>query len=140
MIGIDTHILLRYLLDDDELQSPIAVSLIRDHDDVLLCNLVLVETIRTLAGNKYRVSSEDLVAAIYNLFREPSIRIENSQLVWTALQIYEQSSKIGNEALEFPDVLMCCLTEQYAHNRELRFNAVYTFDSGSKKLEKMRIS
>ena len=45
MITIDTNVLLRYLLDDDKLQSKLASKLILGDEPVLITDVVLVESI-----------------------------------------------------------------------------------------------
>ena len=53
MIAIDTNILLRYLLNDNEEQSRKARRLIKGENKVLVTDVVLVETLWTLKGKKY---------------------------------------------------------------------------------------
>jgi len=55
MIAIDTNVLLRYLLQDDEKQSELARQVILGSDEALITGVVLVETIWTLKGKKYRL-------------------------------------------------------------------------------------
>jgi len=50
MIAIDTNVLLRYLLFDDEIQSKKAAKLINSHQLIYVSHIVLVETIWTLKG------------------------------------------------------------------------------------------
>lgn len=47
MIGIDTNVLLRYLLNDDKVQSPHATKLIQNCGTVLISNVVLAEAVWT---------------------------------------------------------------------------------------------
>jgi hypothetical protein len=59
-------------------------------------NVVLVETLWTLKGKKYQLNKTDLIAVIRALFKEPTIRFENGQVVWLALkhrQVNHKSSK-----------------------------------------------
>ena len=50
MIAVDTNVLLRYLLNDDQSQAAIAEKLINGKEIVLITDVVLVETIWTLKG------------------------------------------------------------------------------------------
>ena len=45
MIAIDTNVLLRYLLDDEQTQAKKATKLIKGEEIVLVTDVVLVETI-----------------------------------------------------------------------------------------------
>ena len=55
MIAVDTNILLRYLLGDDEQQAEKPSSLINGDDLVLITDVVLAEVVWTLAGRKYHL-------------------------------------------------------------------------------------
>jgi predicted nucleic-acid-binding protein len=55
VIAIDTNVLLRYLLEDDPVQSVKAAKLIGGSEVVLVTDVVLVETIWTLKGRKYQL-------------------------------------------------------------------------------------
>ncbi|MCB1934618.1 MAG: PIN domain-containing protein, partial [Nitrosomonas sp.] len=52
MIAIDTNVLLRYLLADDEQQYSKARNLITSHPPVLITDVVLVETIWIIDSNR----------------------------------------------------------------------------------------
>lgn len=56
MIAIDTNVLLRHVLQDDDEQSPKASQLFDLHERVLVTDVVLVECIWTLSGKKYQAS------------------------------------------------------------------------------------
>ncbi|WP_321416679.1 PIN domain-containing protein [uncultured Desulfobacter sp.] len=60
MISIDTNVLLRYLLEDDAEQFRKAVKLISGQEKVLVTDVVLVETIWTLRGEKYQLKKPEL--------------------------------------------------------------------------------
>jgi predicted nucleic-acid-binding protein len=62
LIAIDTNVLLRYLLWDDEAQAIKASALISGSQAVLLTDIVLVETIWTLTGKKYRLDKNNIGA------------------------------------------------------------------------------
>ena len=87
MIAIDTNVLLRYLLDDDKEQSAKARKLISRYDKVLLSDAVLVETVWTLAGKRYKLDKDDICQVISHLFEEPTLCFEDNQTVWRALTV-----------------------------------------------------
>ena len=60
MIAVDTNVLLRYLLNDDAAQADMAANLIKGGDTVLITDVVLVETLWTLSGRKYRLNKDQL--------------------------------------------------------------------------------
>ena len=59
MIAIDTNVLLRYLLLDDEIQAKKAADLIESRQSVYISHVVLVESVWTLKGKKYKLTNTD---------------------------------------------------------------------------------
>ena len=57
MIAVDTNILLRYLLGDDEQQAEKASILINGDELALITDVVLAEVVWTLAGRKYQLNN-----------------------------------------------------------------------------------
>ena len=95
MIAVDTSVLLRYLLHDDEAQAARADAVFDAAETVLVTDVVLVETVWTLSGRKYRLAKAELVAVLERLFSEPNIRFEDDQVVWRALQAYRGAASAG---------------------------------------------
>ena len=61
-------------------------------ETLLITDVVLVETVWTLAGRKYRLAKAELVTVLERLFSEPNIRFEDDQVVWRALQAYRSTA------------------------------------------------
>ena len=95
MIAIDTNVLLRYLLWDDNDEASKAERLINVSAPVLITDVVLAETIWTLQGKKYRLDKAAAVAVVNSLFAEPNIRFEDDQTVWRTLHDYRQAVVVG---------------------------------------------
>jgi predicted nucleic-acid-binding protein len=85
MIAIDTNVLLRYLLSDDEVQAGKAGRLINSGEPILITDVVLVETIWTLKGKRYSAKKDDIVAVVISLLEEPALCFESQQAIWSAL-------------------------------------------------------
>ena len=81
MIAVDTSVLLRYLLHDDEAQAARADSVFDAAESVLITDVVLAETVWTLSGRKYRLPKAQLVTVLERLFSEPNIRFEDARVV-----------------------------------------------------------
>ena len=79
MIAVDTNVLLRYLLDDDPEQPPLAVALIEDKREILITNVVLAETLWTLKGRKYGLDRSALAGVVEALLEESDFRFENAR-------------------------------------------------------------
>ena len=95
MIAVDTSVLLRYLLHDDEGQAARADAVFAAGETVLITDVVLAETVWTLAGRKYRLARAELVAVVQRLFSEPNVRFEDDQVVWRALHAYRSAGTAG---------------------------------------------
>jgi predicted nucleic-acid-binding protein len=138
MIAIDTNVLLRYLLDDDKVQSKKASALINAGSDVLLTDVVLAETMWTLKGKRYNLDKESIIKVIHSLFEEPNIRFENGQAVWRAVNDYKnaKSIKSGSKRKEadFPDALVVNKALYTANELGVEFNGAYTFDIAAQEL------
>ena len=138
MIAIDTNVLLRYLLDDDVKQSKKASAIITGSDNVLITDIVLIETIWTLKGRKYKLDKESIIKVINTLFAEPNIIFEDGQTVWRALSDYTnaKSIKVGNKRKEadFPDALIVNKAQYVANKLNDELDGVYTFDVASQEI------
>jgi predicted nucleic-acid-binding protein len=106
MIGLDTNVLIRYIMQDDVKQSALANRLI----DSLTAEspgyvaLVSVVEIAWVLGSAYDLDRAQLVQAFEGLLRTKEIVIENAETVWKAVRSF-QSSKA-----DFAD----CLIERAA--------------------------
>ena len=121
MIAIDTNVLLRYLLRDDVEQAERARRVIEGGERVLITDVVLAETVWTLAGRRYRATRADLIDLVNNLLQDSNLRFEDDEVVWSALQAYRRTEA------DFADALIACkVQKQAAEGDEL--SVVYTFD------------
>lgn len=129
MIAVDTNVLLRYLLWDDAVQSPIAARLMGGSERVLISDAVLVEAIWTLQGKKYRLAKARVVEVIKSLLKEPNILFESPQTIWVALDHYRRSS-----GADFPDALIVGKARLIASELDEVFAGFYTFDKAAQRL------
>lgn len=139
MIAIDTNVLLRYLLWDDVTQAKKADKLINDNSLVLITDVVLVETVWTLKGNKYKLNREGVSLMISTLFEEKNICFENPQVVWNTLNDFITSKpiKVGNKNnyADFSDALIVNKAKFYAIQNNKELEGVYTFDKAAQFIE-----
>ena len=133
MIAVDTNVLLRYLLNDDTAQADIAASLIKGGDMVLITDVVLVETLWTLSGKKYRLNKDQLAGVVHALFEEPNVRFEDGAAVWMALNDYLES-----DGADFSDALIINKARAVAKAQGGPFSGSYTFDKAAQKLQGAR--
>ena len=139
MIAVDTNVLLRYLLHDDEAQAARANAVFDAAETVLITDVVLAEAAWTLSGRKYRLAKGELVAVLERLFGEPNIRFEDDQVVWRALQAYRNTAA-SDEASSakgagFADALIVFKALRAASDAGETLNGVYTFDTAMRRLQ-----
>ncbi len=135
MIAIDTNVLLRYLLNDDPKQSPIEKKLIAGDADLLVTDIVLVETLWTLRGKKYGLKKDDLAAVVSALFEETNIHFEDAPAVWTALSAYQAGKTRGGKHPDFSDALIIEKAKQASSNTSAGFEGMATFDKAAQRLD-----
>ena len=137
MIAVDTSVLLRYLLHDDEVQAARADTVFNAAEPILITDVVLVETVWTLAGRKYRLARAELVATLERLFRERSIRFEDDLVVWRALQAYKSVAPADGAGSAkrpgFADALIVFKSLRIASDTGAALTGVYTFDAAMQR-------
>ena len=134
MIAIDTNVLLRYLLNDDQGQALKAGKLINGKETVLVTDVVLAETIWTLKGKKYQLTRLELITVIQALFKEPRIEFEDGRVVWAALYDYRNAKQVNGKAIDFPDALILNKAKAIAIEQSSQFSGFYTFDKAAQAL------
>jgi len=138
MITIDTNILLRYLLDDDKLQSKLASTLILGYEPVLIDDVVLVESIWTLKGMRYSLDKESILKVLNSLFEEPNIFFESEQAVWRSLNYFRNTKPINSggkrKEAEFSDALIVNKARYVADKKDSIFAGAYTFDIAAQQI------
>lgn len=132
MIAIDTNVLLRYLLQDDEKQANKAAKLILGTQPVLVTDVVLTETIWTLKGKRYNLSKEQIIDVVHALFGEPNLTFEDGQAVWGALKDFTNAKPIKSggktKQADFPDALIVNKAKRHGQLNKDEVSTIYTFD------------
>lgn len=125
MLGVDTNILVRFLVRDDETQFEKARRLIKREVTagrrVFVSQLVLMETAWVLRS-RYGLSKDRIVATISSLLDTSDVRFEDEPAIEEALFTWKDASA------DFADCLIG------AQNRRLGCRATATFDVKAAKL------
>jgi len=119
VIGLDTNVLVRYMVRDDAQQTADATRLIESHCTVeepgVVTLVVLCELVWVLSRG-YRYGRDDIARVLHKILEARDLRVERSELAWQALGRYEMGKA------DFADyVVGLC-------NRELGVSTTYTFD------------
>lgn len=125
MIGLDTNVFVRYLVQDDVVQSNLANRLIEEAvaaEKILwICQITLCETIWVLK-KCYKLSNNEISHILQEILLIPQIKIENESVIASAIKDFEMNNNVG-----FSD---CLIGRQNAHNG---CEITYTFDKAAAK-------
>ena len=125
MLGIDTNVLVRFLVRDDESQFEKARKLIKREvaagRQVFISQLVLLET-EWVLRSRYNLSKIEIIAAISGLLDATDVQFEDEPAIEAALFIWRDS------VADFADCLVG------AQNKRLGCRATATFDARAAKL------
>lgn len=125
MLGIDTNILVRFLVQDDAAQFEKARKLIKREvaagRRVFVNQLVLMET-EWVLRSRYAVPKNLIIEAISGLMDASDVQFEDEPVIEEAIFIWKES------AADFADCLIG------AKNRRLGCRATATFDLKAAKL------
>ena len=125
MLGIDTNVLIRFLVRDDDIQFEKARKLIRREvaagHRVFVNQLVLMET-EWVLRSRYAVPKNQILEAISGLLNSTDIQFEDEPSIEEALFIWKESDA------DFADCLIG------AKNRRMGCRATVTFDKKASRL------
>lgn len=131
MIGLDTNVLLRLWLNDDEAQGRRVESLIAEHGQaigsLLVTDVVLAEALWTLSS-AYEQDKKAQLLAVRSLLDEPAFCFEDREAVDAAVALFEKAS------CGFADCLIV------AKHQRLGCDFTATFDRRMGKLPGVRIT
>ena len=119
MVIVDTNIILRYLLNDDEKLNKKAREII-DNNDVLIPNEVIIEACYVLK-KLYKVEKEIIYTLVIELMAQNNIYFTDRALIYETFKVYSKTNI---------DLVDCIL---YAYGK-IEGQEVKTFD---KKLENL---
>ncbi len=116
---VDANIVIRYLLNDDELLADKAAEIL-ENNVVFIPNEVIAEIVYVLE-KVYNVKNDVICDTLLDFFQYKNIEVEQLEIVKEALSLF------GRKRLDFVDSLL------YAYHK-VKGHKVYTFD---KKLNKL---
>jgi predicted nucleic-acid-binding protein len=129
MIGLDTNVLVRYIMQDDPKQSPRASRLIDSlsAESPGFVPLVAVVELVWVLSSSYALSRQQIAAALELLLRGKELVIDRADLVVQAVR------RFSSGGADFAD----CLIESSASAAGCR--ATMTFDAGAVKAAGMTL-
>ncbi len=106
MIGLDTNVLVRYIMQDDARQAELATELMESLtvDKLGFVPLVALIELVWVLSSSFDLARSQVVQALETLLQTKEIQVENAEVVWRAVRLYRAS------AADFAD----CLIERSA--------------------------
>lgn len=127
MIGIDTNVLVRYLTQDDEIQSDIATKLINQYEgndkSLFINNIVLCELVWVLE-RCYKYSKEEIVNVMHSILSTMEFAFESHEILWLALSDYEKYQA------DFSDILLSKINKSRDCQYTVTFDTKASFLKG----------
>jgi predicted nucleic-acid-binding protein len=123
MIGLDSNVIIRYVTQDDPVQSAAATQVFESFTPEMpgfVPVVVLIETVWVLRSF-YNASREQIKRIIEDLLRSRGVVVERSDLIWTALGAYSR----GNA--DFGDYLI----ERSAHSAGCEYTLTFDRDAAN---------
>ena len=125
MLGIDTNVLVRYLVADDRSHYERARRLIHREENIgepVLVSLLVLLEMEWVLRSRYGLTKSEIVAALSSLLQTAEVVFEDEPSVEHAIYMWKDS------AGEFADCLI------NARNRRSGYRATATFDRTALKL------
>jgi len=129
MIGLDTNVVVRYLMHDDATQTAIAVKLmdsLSQESPGFLSLTVIAELVWVLKLS-YGFKKAEIEQLLETLLRSKELVIERAEVVWEALHKFQASRA------DFAD----CLIERSGHAAECQYTV--TFDRAAASTAGMKL-
>lgn len=126
MIGLDTNVLVRYIVQDDVEQSKISTTFIEGHisstNPGFINHIVLCEIIWVLK-KAYRYDKPIIISVLERILQTKEFIVENAEVAWIALKEYEK------DEADFSDYLIAVL------NRFADCDFTITLDQAASKFK-----
>ena len=130
MTGLDTNILVRYFAQDDPVQSAAAVRFMQrelSNQQPGFVSLVTLAKLTWVLRSNFKASRDEVISVVESLLAAPSIRVQEQNAVWLALD-YCESPGVG-----FHDALISAVGRQHGCDR------TFTFDEKATRIPGMKL-
>jgi predicted nucleic-acid-binding protein len=126
VLGLDTNVVVRYIMQDDAAQSKVATRLVESlsSEEPGFIPLVAITELSWVLSASYLLKRHEIVTVFDLLLRTKELIVENAPLVWSAVRVYRDGSA------DFAD----CLIERSAAtagcSKTITFDRFAARDSG----------
>jgi predicted nucleic-acid-binding protein len=123
VIGLDTNVLVRYIMQDDTKQSPLATRFVESltPESPGFVPLVAIVELGWVLSSAYELGRGQLIEAVEALLRTKELVVEHGETVWKGLRLLQSARG------DFADCLIACSAEATGCAKTM------TFDRGAAK-------
>jgi len=123
VIGLDTNVLVRYIMQDDAKQSPLATRMVESLTAASpgFVPLVAIVELAWVLSSAYELSRSQVIVAFEALLRTKELVVQNGETVWKCIRLLQRSGG------DFADCLIACSAEAAGCEKTM------TFDRGAAK-------
>lgn len=131
MIALDTNVLVRYIMQDDDVQAARASALIESlsSTDPALVPLVVIVELAWVLQRSYKLSREQVTQAVEALLSSRELIVAQSGTVWSALRAYRSGKG------DFADCLIARCAVADGCTRTMTFDRAAARHSGMQLIE-----
>ena len=131
MIGIDTNVLIRYIVQDDPEQSQKATTFLEEQisktSPGFISRMVLCEIVWVLK-RAYAYDNETIINIIKQILMTSELTVENSDCAWQALSEFQKGDA------DFTDYLLGSTNKASGYNYTVTFDRKASFSQNFKLL------
>jgi predicted nucleic-acid-binding protein len=131
VIGLDTNVVVRFLAQDDPVQSPLATRLFNrlSREQPGFISAVVLAEISWVLSRAYKTPRDQVSEAVEGLLRSAEVMVENAEAAYRALGAYRASSSV-----EFADALIAETTRLAGANEVVTFDKKAAVELGMRLL------
>lgn len=131
MIGLDTNVVVRHLVQDDAVQSAIASRLMarltRERPGFI--STVVLAEITWVLSSTYKASREDVARAVEGVLRSAELVVENAEAAYRALAVFQTA-----HGVEFADTLIAQVAALAGASETVTFDKRAASEAGMRVL------
>lgn len=130
MTGLDTNVLVRYIVQDDAEQSLAATALIEGGEqtgETFFINQIVLCEVVWVVKRCYSAGRDEIGRLVEQILRTASFRVQRSAEAWSALNLYRKTPA------DFADCLIACT------NRAADCTETATFDRQAAQTDGFRL-
>jgi len=119
MIGLDTNVLVRYIVQDEPKQSRLAVRCIEKRCTSEFpgrINLIVLCELSWVLARGYKYDRKTVSAVIRRILSSPELSVEENEAVWRSLKLYEQGTA------DFSDYLLGAVNHRHGASPTVTFD------------------